>query len=268
MPDPVPPVAAVRSHVVASPFGDRVDEYYWLRDDTRKDPEVIGYIEAENAYKKAMLAHVEPFENRIYDEIIARIRQDDVSVPYRKRGFWYLSRFETGKEYPVFARKAGTQEAPEQVMLDVNELAKGFEFFQVGALEVSPDSRILAYAEDNVGRRQWSLRFKDLATGLTLPDRIANVEAAFAWAADSRTAFYVEKHPQTLLGYKVRKHVLGTDATDDPVVFVQDDASFYTSVRNTKDDRYVVIDTESTVSTEMRYARCRRSGAIHGTFRP
>ena len=251
---PIPPVAPVRSHVVSSANGDREDEYHWLRDDTRKNPDVISYLEAENAYVKAVQAHVQPLEDRIYGEIVARIKQDDDSVPYRKRGFWYFTRYETGREYPIYARKAGTVEAPEQVMLDVNALAAGFAFFQVGASEVSPDNRLLAYAEDNVGRRQWTLRFKDLSTGTTLPDRVVNVDASLAWSADSRTVFYVEKHPETLLGYKVRKHTLGTDPKDDPLVYEERDTSFYIGVANSRDGKFVVIDIGSTVSSEIRYA--------------
>jgi oligopeptidase B len=258
MPDcaakPSPPVAARRSHVVRSPNGDRADEYYWLRDDMRKDPDVIGYLDAENAYLNAMQAHVKPLEDRIYGEIVARIRQDDSSVPYARRGYWYYTRYEAGSEYPIHARKAGTLDAPEELMLDVNALAVGFDFFQVSALEVSPDSRMLAYAEDNVGRRQWSIRFKELLTGVTLPERIPNAEDSIAWAADNRTVFYVEKHSETLLGYKVRKHRIGTDPKNDPVVYVQDDTSFYTSVATTKDERFVVIHIRSTVASEIRYA--------------
>jgi oligopeptidase B len=251
---PVPPVAAIRDHIVKSPNGDRRDEYYWLRDDTRHNHEVIGYLEAENAYVNAMQAHAQPLEDRIYGEIVARIKQDDDSVAYRKRGFWYFTRYETGNEYPIYARRAGTLRAPEQVMLDVNALAKGFAFFHVGTWEVSPDNRLLAYAEDNVGRRQWTLRFKDLSTGVPLPDRIVNIDPALAWTADSRTVFYVEKHPETLLGYKVRSHTIGTDPRGDPLVYEESDTSFYTGVSNTKDEKYVVITMRSTVSSEIRYA--------------
>jgi len=251
---PVAPVAPVRPHTVRSPHGERVDEYYWLRDDTRKDPDVLGYLEAENAYTKAMLAHAEPLENRLYDEIVARIKQDDASVPWRHRGYWYYSRYETGREYPIHARKAGAQDAPEEIMLDVNALAAGFEFFQVAALDVAPDNRLLAYAEDSVGRRQWTLRFKDLATGAMLDDRIPNVEATVAWAGDSRSVFYIEKDPETLLGHKVRRHVLGTDPAGDAVVYEETDDSFYLDVGTTKDERYVIIDAGSTVASEIRYA--------------
>ena len=252
---PKPPVAAMKPFEVKSPGGTRVDEYYWLRDDTRKNPEMLAYLTAENAYKDAMLAPVRPLEEKVYGEIIARIKQDDASVPYRDRGYWYYWRYETGKEYPVHARKAGSLDAPEQVLVDENELAKGHDFYDIGELEVSPDNRILAYAEDTVGRRQFTLRFKDLATGKLLPDVITNVEANVAWAADSRTVLYVEKDPQTLLGNKVRKHVLGTDPKDDPVVYEEHDESFYMGVDASKDGRYVFIGLQSTVSTEQHYAR-------------
>ena len=179
MPDPVPPVAAVRSHVVALAVTATASTSTTGCATTRARIRTSSATSRPRTpTSKAMLAHVKPLENRIYDEIIARIKQDDVSVPYRKRGYWYLQRgSRPARNIRSIARKAGTLDAPEQVMLDVNALAKGFDFFQVGAFEVSPDNRMLAYAEDNVGRRQWSLRFKDLATGVTLPDRIANVEA-------------------------------------------------------------------------------------------
>ena len=252
---PVPPAAARRPHEVVSPQGTRVDEYYWLRDDTRADPEVIAYLEAENAYKKAMTAHLQPLEDRIYEEIIGRIKQDDSSVPYRRRGFYYYSRFETGREYPIYARRSGSLEAPEQVMLDANQLAHGHEFYQIGSLVIAPDDRLLAYAEDVVGRRQYRLRFRDLDTGAPLPDVIENVEAAIAWTADSASVLYVEKHPETLLGYRVRRHRLGSDPAQDQLVYEQDDPSFYLDVGTTKDERYLMIVAHSTVSTELRYAR-------------
>jgi oligopeptidase B len=251
---PVPPIAAVRPFEVDSPNGKRVDEYYWLRDDSRSKPEVIAHLEAENAYKAAMTAHTKALEDRVYGEIVARIKQDDSTVPYRKRGHWYYTRFETGKEYPVYARKAGSLEAPEQVMLDGNAMAVGHDFFEIGAMAVAPDNRLLAYAEDTVGRRQYTLRVRNLETGEALPERIENADPYLAWTADSGSFLYVEKHPETLLGYRVRRHVLGTDPATDALVYEQDDGSFYTSVGVTKDERYILIHARSTVSTENRYA--------------
>lgn len=252
---PVPPIAAPRPHQVPSPHGTRLDEYYWLRDDSRADAAVLAHLHAENAYKQAMTAHTRGLEDRVYDEIIARIKQDDASVPYRKRGYWYYTRYVAGGEYPVYARRPGSMEAGEQVMLDGNLLATGAEFFQVGGLAVAPDDRMLAYTEDRVGRRQFTLVFKDLASGETLPERIGNVEAEVVWAADSRTVLYVEKHPDTLLGYRVRCHRLGTDPASDPLLFEQTDESLFTSVDETKDERYLLIESAGHDATELRYAR-------------
>ncbi len=266
--EPVPPIAATRPHVVESPQGNRTDEYYWLRDDTRANPDVIGYLEAENAYKAAMTAHTKALEDRVYEEIVGRIKQDDSTVPYRLRGHWYYTRYETGQEYPVYARRAGTLDAPEQVMLDVNRMAEGHGFFQVGSLAVSPDNRLLAWAEDAVGRRQFTLRFKNLETGEVLPGAIPNVESYLAWTADSRSVLYLEKHPETLLGFRVRRHVLGTDPAQDAVIYEQEDESFYTAVGTTKDERYIFIVSQSTVSTEYRYARADDPALAFRVFLP
>jgi oligopeptidase B len=265
---PAPPVAAVRPHVVESPNGNRTDEYYWLRDDTRTDKDMLAYIAAENAYKAAMSAHTQALEDKVYDEIVGRIKQDDSTVPYRLRGYWYYTRFETGKEYPIFARKAGSLDAPEQLMLNANEMAEGHGFFQVGSTAIAPDNNLLAYVEDTVGRRQYTLRFKDLATGRTLPDHIENVEPSIAWTADSRSVLYLEKDPETLLARRVLRHVIGTDPSQDALVYEQDDESFYTGVSTSKDEKYVFIVAQSTVSTEWRYARADDPALAFKVFYP
>jgi oligopeptidase B len=265
---PVPPVAAVKPHEVASPHGSRVDEYYWLRDDTRESPEVLAYLEAENTYKDAMLAPVAPLKEKLYGEIVSRIKQDDSSVPYRKRGYWYYRRYEAGQEYPIQARRRGTLDAPEEVMLDGNALAKGHEFYQVGALEVSPDDRYVAWAEDTVGRRQYVLRIKDLQTGEILPVRIENTDGDIAWTADSASVLYIEKDPQTLLGYRVRRHVLGTDPARDPLVYEQEDLTFYTGLTTTKDDRYILIVSDGTLTSEVRFADAADPALAFRTFLP
>ena len=251
---PSPPVAEARPFTVLSPNGNRMDEYYWLRDDTRTDKAVLGYLEAENAYLAAMTAHTRALADRVYEETVARIQQDDATVPYRKRSYWYYTRYEAGSEHPIYARKAGTLEAAEQVMLDASELARGHGYYAVGEYAIAPNDRLLAYVDDTVGRRQYTLRFKDLATGKTLPDAIPNVEPYLAWNADSTSVLYVEKNPVTLLGYRVRRHVLGTDPARDPLVYEQDDLSFYTSVTTTKDGRFLLIVAESTEASEVRYA--------------
>ncbi len=263
-----PPVAIETPHEIRSPHGVRRDDYHWLRDDTRRDPRVLAHLQAENAHTAAMMAHVRPLEDRLYAEILGRIKQDDTSVPYRKRGYRYYTRYETGKEYPIHARKADDADAPEQVMLEGNLLAAGSDFYRIGGLAVATDNRMLAWAEDRVGRRQYTLRFKDLATDELLPDRIGNAEAEMAWAADGRSVLYVEKHPETLLGYRVRRHVLGTDPQQDALVYEQDDTSLFTSVSLTKDDRYLLIVAGGHDTTEVRYAAAADPALHFATMLP
>ena len=267
-PDFHPPVAPMRPHIVASPHGERADPYYWLRDDERTNPEVLAYLAAENAYREQCSAPLKPFENSLYEEIIARLKQDDSTVPYRLHGYWYHTRFEPGKEHPIFARRKGTLEAPEEVMLDANVLAAGHDYYQVGALEISPDSTWLAFCEDTVGRRQYTLRFKNLRTGELLEAAIPDVESDLAWANDNRTILYVAKDPETLLGLYVKKHVLGEDPRHDALAFEQTDKSFYTGVSKSKSERFVFIHMESTVSSEWQYAYADDPALEFRTFRP
>ena len=250
-----PPLAAIRPHAVASPHGTRNDDYYWLRDDTRSDPQVLALLAAENAWREAGLQHLAPLRERLYQEFLGRIRQDDSSVPYRKRSYWYYRRFESGDEYPLHARRQGSMAAAEHVLLDLRELARGHEFYDLGAYDVSRDERFLAWTEDTVGRRQYTLRFKDLATGRPLDDSIANVEPQVVWTADHRSVLYVEKDPQTLLGLRVRRHVLGVPVSEDTLVHEEHDEAFFTWIDTSKDDRYLLIGSSSTVTSELRYAR-------------
>lgn len=244
----------MRLHRVVSPHGERDDPYYWLRDDTRSDPEMLGYLQAENDYTKAMLAPAQPLIDRLYAEIVARLKQDDATVPVRYRGYWYAIKYATGQEYPIVVRRADAANAEEVVLLDGNALASGQPFFQLGGYEVSPDNRLLAYTEDTVGRRQYRLRIKDLMTGTLLPDVIENVDGGVAWADDNRTLLYVEKDPVTLLGRRVRRHLLGSTATD-PLVYEEPDESFDLTVERSKSERYLFIGSESTTSSEWRHAR-------------
>jgi oligopeptidase B len=248
-----PPTASVRPHLVGSPHGARVDPYYWLRDDERSNADVLAYLKAENAYTELKLAAAKPLENKIYEEIIGRLKQDDSSVPYFKRGYWYGTRFETAKEHPIFTRRKAL-DAAEEIMLDANALALGHGYYQIGAIEVSPDSQWLAYCEDTVGRREYRLRVKNLETGEMLADEIDRIEPDLAWANDSKTLLYVEKDPETLLGLYVKKHLLGTDPQGDALVFQQTDMAFYTGVSKSKSERFLFIQMESTLSSEWRYA--------------
>ena len=253
-PEIEPPVAASGTHLVASPHGTRSDPYYWLRDDERRDPAVLAYLQAENAYHEQHRAPLKELEDRVYDEIVARLKQDDSTVPYLKNGHWYYVRFEPGAEHPIFARRRQSSDAAEEILLNGNELSSGHDFYQIGDTEVSPDSQWLAFCEDIVGRRQYRLRFKNLVTGEFLGEIIPDVEADLAWANDNKTVLYVEKDPETLLGLRVMKHLLGADPGADPLVFEQTDTTLYTGVSKSKSDRFLFIHMEGTVTSEWWYA--------------
>ena len=253
--DATPPDAARKPHEVKAPFGaTRNDDYYWLRDDKREDKAMLAYLNAENAYADAVLAPTKPLQEVLYNEIVGRIKQDDASVPYRERGYWYYTRFEAGKDYPVQARRKDTMQAPEEILLDVNAMAAGKGYFNVGDAQVSQDNTVLAWADDEVGRRQYVIRFKNLATGELYPDLITNASPNVVWADDNKTLFYVETDPETLLTVRVKTHVLGTPASADQLVYEEQDDSFYMGIGRTRDDRFICISVESTVSSEQRCA--------------
>jgi oligopeptidase B len=260
---PEPPVAAKKPHDVRAPHGEvRQDEYYWLRDDSREDPEMLAYIKAENDYADAVLAPTKALQDTLYKEIVGRIKQDDSSVPYRLRGYHYYSRFEEGQNYPVIARRKGSMDAPEEVLLDQNAMAEGHGFFQVSDWVVSPDNKLLAWAEDMVGRRQYVLKVKNLETGEILSDTVTNIEPNVVWADDNRTLFYIDKDPTTLLGKRVKTHVLGTPASADGLVYEEADDSFYMGIGRTRDDDFVCIYVQSTVSSEQRCTSAETPGAF------
>ncbi len=257
-----PPVAAKKPFAVKGPEGvpPRNDEYYWLRDDTRKNPDMIAHLNAENAYADAVLAPTKPLQEAMYNEIVGRIKQDDASVPYRERGYFYYTRFETGKDYAINARRKGSMGAPEEVLFDQNAMAAGKGYFQLGATVVSPNNMMVAWADDTVGRRQYNIRFKNLATGEILPDVLPNAEANIVWADDNKTVFYVIKDPTTLLGNKVMMHVLGTPVSEDKLVYEEKDNTFYMGIGRTASDKYICIGVESTVSNEQRCAPADGTG--------
>ncbi len=256
---PVPPVTVEKPYMVKGPV-DRSDSYYWLRDDSRKNPEMLAHLKAENAYADAMLASTKPLQETLFTEIVGRIKQDDASVPVRDRGYYYYSRFATGADYPLIARKRGSLSAPEQVLLDQPAMAKGLGYFAVGDTSVSQDNRLLAYALDTVGRRQYVMKVKDLGTGKTLEDNVPNAEPNLVWADDNRTIYYIEKDPVTLLSKRVKAHVLGTPASADRLVYEEKDDSFYMGIGRTSDDKYICIFLQSTVSNEQRCTSAARPG--------
>lgn len=247
----VAPIAVQQPYTVKSPNGNRQDPYYWLRDDTRTSPTVLDYLQRENDYFGQYSSAYQDLTDKLTAEIIGRIKQDDSSVPYNKGDYSYYSRFESGKEYPIYVRKA-LKDGTEQVLLDVNVLAKGKDFYQVANMQVSPDQQLLAYLEDTNGRRQYTLKVRDLRTGQDLPDQLTGLSGSIAWAKDNKTLYVVKNDPTTLLSTQVLQHTLGNDAASAKVVYEEKDNSFYMGVGNTGDSNYVVIFLSSTVSGEMR----------------
>jgi oligopeptidase B len=245
---PVPTVKAVPKEL--SIHGDtRIDEFYWLNE--RENPEVIAYLNSENAYREQMTTHTKAFRDKLFEEIKGRIKQDDESVPYKDNGYFYLTRYETGKEYAIHSRKKGSLDAKEEVMLDVNELAKPYKYYAVGGRSVSSNNKILAYGEDTLSRRIYTLLFKDLETGKMLKDKIPNTSGNAVWANDNQTIFYSVKDA-SLRPYKIFKHKLGTPASKDVEVFHESDETFASAVYKTKSKKYIVIASFQTLTTEYR----------------
>jgi len=247
-PGPQPPVAEKISKEFREFETVRVDNYYWLKE--RENPKVVAYLTAENEYLRAVLKPTEALQEKLYQEIVGRIKPTDMSVPYRDNGYFYYTRFEEGKEYPVYCRKKDGLDAAEEIMLSGPAMAEGQPFFSLMGLEVSSDNSLLAYAVDTVSRRLYIQRFKNLLSGETLSDEIPNTLGMSAWANDNKTLFYVMKDIATLRPYRVMRHVLGTPILEDEQVFRESDEAFNTSVYKSKSKKYVIIATESTLSTE------------------
>lgn len=229
----------------------RIDYYYWLRE--RDNPKVLEYLKAENNYLRAVMKPMEALEETIYQEMIGRIKQTDMSVPYRSEGYYYYTRYEEGKEYPVYCRKKGSIEAAEEVLLNVNDMAEGYAYFHVAGFTVSPDNNLIAYGVDNVSRRLYTMHFKNLATGVVLPDQTPNTIGEAAWANDNKTVFYTVKDVTTLRPYRIMKHVLGTPVSSDEEVYVESDETFETAAYKSKSKKFLIIASESTLSSEYRY---------------
>ncbi|MCR9295450.1 MAG: S9 family peptidase [bacterium] len=248
-----PPEAASKPYVMSNHGVERTDNYYWLRE--RDDPQVIDYLNQENAYTEAMLADVQQLEEELFAEITGRIKQDDSSVPYLDRGYIYYTRFEKGQQYPLYCRRLDEVDAEEEIMLDVNSLAEGQSYCSVTGFEVSPDNRLAAFAVDFTGRRQYQLRFKDLETDQLLPDAMDNISGSCVWADDSRTVFYTRKDPDTLRAYLVLRHQLGTPTAQDVEVFEERDEEFSCGVASSRSRELIFIRSNQTLSTETRYLK-------------
>lgn len=245
-----PPVATKKPKELTEHSHSRTDNYYWLND--RNDAGVIAYLEAENKYKDEVMAGLKDLQEDLFQEIKGRIKEKDESVPQMDNGYWYYYRFDEGLEYPIHCRKKGTLDAPEQVMLDVNELAKSFDYYNATSLEVSPDNKWLAYGEDTLSRRIYTIRFKNLETGETIEEKIPGTDGSIIWANDNKTIFYGIKD-ETLRVFKIMKHRLGTNASADQVVFHEKDPTFDLGIGKTKSKKYLIMASWQTVSQEYRY---------------
>ena len=251
MPAPVdlkPPVAPVIPAKAASHADARTDDYFGLRD--RHNPKVIQYLNDENAYTSAVMQHTEGLQARLYQEMLSRIKETDLSVPEKIDDYYYYQRTEEGRQYPIYCRKKGSLSAPEQVILDENALAAGHKFLRVGVHQPSPDHRLFAYSVNTDGSETYTLMFKDLTTGQALPDRIPNTYYTLAWANDNKTVFYTvldsAKRP-----YKLYRHVLGTDPKDDELIHHEKDEKFFVRVARTRSHQYLLMSLESETSTEV-----------------
>ncbi|WP_281990281.1 S9 family peptidase [Aquimarina aggregata] len=231
----------------------RVDNYFWLND--REDPEVIDYLEQENEYNDIITGHTKDFQKDIFEEMKGRIKEDDSSVPYKLNGYWYITKYEKGKDYPIYSRKKETLEASEEIIFDCNEEAKGHNYFRMVGLSVSPDNKLVAFGVDTVSRRKYTIRIKNLETGEIYPETLETTSGGSTWAADSKTLFYTKKDDETLRSDRIYRHVLGTNVSEDVEIYNEKDDTFYTFVYKTKSKKYLVIGSGSTLTSEYRILR-------------
>lgn len=252
----IPPVAKKLPVQLEKHNDIRVDDYFWMNE--RDSPEVLSHLEEENRYYNEMAAHTKAFQAELFEEMKGRIKEDDASVPYKHNGYWYYRRFETGKDYPLYCRKEGNLDAPEIIVFDNNEMAIGHSYFSQASYSVSEDNTIAAYGIDTVSRRQYTIRFKNLVTGEILNTEIKNTTGGAVWANDNKTVYYSRKDEETLRSNQIFKHTLGTDPSEDVLVYQEDDETFYTYVFKSKSKKYILIGSDSTMTSEFRFASAAR----------
>ncbi|MBS1570992.1 MAG: S9 family peptidase [Bacteroidetes bacterium] len=246
------PIAKKLEKVLEIHNDKRIDNYFWMNE--RENPEVIDYLNAENEYCDFMMKDTENLQEELYEEMKSRYKKDDQSLPYFFNKYWYIVRYEEGKEYPIFCRKFQSLDAEEEIILDVNILAKGKEFYDIGSIAVSPDNKTLAYSEDTLGRRIYTIKFKNLETNKVLKDKISNCTGKAVWSADNQFVFYIVKN-KSLRAYKVFRHRLGTSTKEDILVFHEKDKSFDVNVYKTKSLEYIFIASSSSISDEHSFVR-------------
>ncbi|HEK0315809.1 TPA: S9 family peptidase [Proteus mirabilis] len=248
----MPPKANKIPHVMTEHGDTRTDNYYWLRDDARKDKQVIDYLKAENAYTESVMAAGKTLENTLYNEMVERMAQNDASVPYDYNGYTYQTIYQEGKDFPIYQRKPIGSDGEWEILVDGNERAKGHEFYQLGDLAISPDNKRIAIAEDKEGRRNYTVAYKDLTDKIWQENVLTNISANLVWANDSQTLFYVDKDPQTLLPYQIYRHQYGSDRKQDVKIFEENDDRFYTWMEKSKSEDYILVTIASSTTSEYR----------------
>ena len=244
----------------------RVDEFYWLND--RENPEVIDYLNKENDYYNAHTAHTKAFQTSLFDEMKSRIKEDDSSVPYKYNGYWYITKYEKGKDYPIYTRKKETLEAEEELLFDCNEMAKDHSYFRLVGLNINLNNDLVSYGIDTTGRRQYTLHIKDLKTNTVLEDKISNTTGGSTWANDNKTLFYTKKDETTLRSEAIFKHLLNTDQKSDELIYEETDDTFGVSVYKTKSKKYLVIVSYSTLTTEYQILNANTPDGEFKVFQP
>jgi len=244
------PIAKIIPKTLEKHGDVRIDNYFWLND--RENPEVIDYLNKENDYYNTLTADSKQFQKELFDEMKGRIKEDDESVPYLYNGYYYITRFEKGSDYPIYSRKKGSLDAKEEIMFNCNEMAKGQKYFQLSGLSISMDNQYATFAIDNKGRRIYTLQIKNLITGEIYSDKIENTTGNSTWANDNKTIFYTKQDEKTLRSDKIYKHKLGTDISKDELVYYEKDETFNVSVSKEKSRKYIVIGSSSTLTTEYR----------------
>ena len=265
------PVTEIKPHTLTANGDVRTDNYYWLNDYFKKGPDstkVVEYLKAENKYYDTMMAGTKTLQDKLYTEMKARIKEKDESVPSFKNGYFYYSRQVEGKDYFVYCRKKETLTAKEEILLDVNAMAEGHNYFAASGFEVSMDNKLLAYGIDMLSRREYIIYIKNLETGEIYKDAVKDTEGDPVWANDNKTFFYTAKNPVTLLSEKIKKHTLGTDAATDKIVYEEKDVSNYIHVDKTKSDKYILITSKATLSSEVRWIDANKPDDAFAVFQP
>lgn len=271
----IPPVAIKKPKELTIHNHTRVDDYFWMRlSDEQKNAEnpdehtqeVFDYLNAENQYTKEVLKHTDKLQEKLYEEIVGRIKKQDESIPYKSNGYWYYNRYEKGHEYTIYCRKKETMEAKEEVMVDANQLAEGHEYFQLSGMSVSKDNKILAYGVDTVSRRQYTVYFKNLETGDLLETTILNTTGGCTWANDNKTVFYTKKDEATLRSDKIYKHKVGVDTAKDTLVYHEKDDTYYTGIYKTKSKKYLIIWSGSTLTNHYQVLEADNPDGVFRDF--